>query len=654
MSTPITGEPGNRVLLMGNEAIARGAIEAGLEVAAAYPGTPSSEVVEALYEAAEKYGHYVEWSINEKVAFEVAAGASIVGARSLVAMKNAGLNVAMDTFMTIPYGGVRGGMLIVVADDPDAHYSSTEQDTRFLAQYAEIPCLEPQDQQEAADMAREAYCISERLELPVLLRSVTRISHASGDVLLGRVLAKPGNLGFNKHWKMPYRWNVYGPPGAVQKHAWLHSTFAAQKQASESSQFNELDIKEGSRLAVIASGIGAAYAADSLADLGMRDEVSFLKIGFVWPAPEGKISQVLRSADRVLVIEEGDPVVETQVLEIAGRVAQGVAVYGKKSLAALPPFGEINCDVVANAIATVAGLETSPKQDPDAVRKAGEMLAPRSSTLCAGCPHLGSYWGMKRALARLPGVHIINGDIGCYEQGGYGIFSRQIEITGDGSHRYPIRSPYEALDTIYVMGSGIGLAQGQAQAGYSQGKVLAIAGDSTFFHATLPAVVNAAVTNARMTFLVLDNSWTAMTGHQPSPRTGKDQVGRELPRVDIVTVAKALGLERVFVANAFDVMEVEDAVSKAIAVDGPSVVVLNGECALQVTRRARRSASTTSVLQDKCTGCRICVELGCPAVMFDQVTRKASIDSAGCIDCALCIQICSAKAIRAGGEQHGR
>ncbi|MEW6229758.1 MAG: indolepyruvate ferredoxin oxidoreductase subunit alpha, partial [Bacillota bacterium] len=215
--------PGKRVLLMGNEAIARGAVEAGVEVVAAYPGTPSSEICETLAACADELGYYIEWSTNEKVAFEVAAGAAIVGARSLVAMKNAGLNVAMDTFMTLPYSGIKGGMVIVVADDPDAHYSSTEQDTRMAAMYAEILCLEPADQQEAKDMTKEAFELSERLGLPVFVRSVTRISHASGDVVLGAIRRERSALGFNKHWKLPYRWDVYGPPGgAASRHKWLH------------------------------------------------------------------------------------------------------------------------------------------------------------------------------------------------------------------------------------------------------------------------------------------------------------------------------------------------------------------------------------------------------------------------------------------------
>jgi indolepyruvate ferredoxin oxidoreductase, alpha subunit len=238
--SPVLREPGSRVLLMGNEAIARGAVEAGVQLVASYPGTPSSEVTETLISTAPDCGYYIEWSMNEKVAFEVAAGAAMVGARSLTAMKNAGLNVAMDTYVTLPYGGVKGGFVIVVADDPDAHYSSTEQDTRIIAQYAEIPCLEPMDQQEAKDMTRDAFELSESLELPVFLRTVTRISHASGDVRLGPVTEKRNVLGFNKHWKLPYRWDVYGAPGAVHKHRWLKEQMPKMQAAADACRYNRL------------------------------------------------------------------------------------------------------------------------------------------------------------------------------------------------------------------------------------------------------------------------------------------------------------------------------------------------------------------------------------------------------------------------------
>lgn len=674
-----------RALLMGNEAIARGAVEAGIEVMAAYPGTPSSEIGETLAEIADEFGFYVEWSTNEKVAFEVAAGASLIGARSMVAMKNAGLNVAMDTFMTLPYTGIKGSMVVVVADDPNAHYSSTEQDTRIAAKYAEILCFEPMDQQEAKEMTKEAFLLSEKFSLPVFLRSVTRISHASGDVTLGSICRSRSKLGFNKHWKLPYRWAVYGPPSVAARHVWLHQQLPAVRAEAEKSPFNKLFYvgAEGSilawdtekpraKLAVIASGLGTCYALEALGRLGLDYEVPFLKIGTPFPLPEEKVCTLLKSAENVLIVEEGDPVVEEQVRALVGSAGLSARVFGKtvgrhyagcdRALKScdpegrvepgiLPPYGEINSDKVSGAIRRIlAGLGEVHESREDLGYEAREglrdLIAPRSSTLCAGCPHLGSYFALREALRRDRGVHIINGDIGCYEQGGYGIFSREVKGDDSDSKRYRISSPYEILDTTHVMGSGIGLAMGQAQAGYSDGKIVAMAGDSTFFHAAFPALVNAAYTKANITFLVLDNSWTCMTGHQPSPTTGVDAIGKETTPISIERVVRSVGIDSIAVVDAYNISEAKEAIEAALEYEGPAVVVLRRECALQAQRRTRRRGpATTHVDKAECIGCRICVELGCPAITYDSEARKAGIDEILCVDCGLCSQVCPQNAI---------
>lgn len=675
---------GKRTLLMGNEAIARGAIEAGVEVMAAYPGTPSSEIGEVLAACADELGFYMEWSTNEKVAFEVAAGASLVGARSLVAMKNAGLNVAMDTFMTLPYTGVRGGMVIVVADDPSAHYSSTEQDTRVAARYAEIPCFEPANQQEAKDMTVEAFWLSEKLSLPVFLRSVTRISHASGDVELGAIHRNRSTLGFNKHWQSAYRWAVYGPPSVAARHVWLHNQLPAVRFEVETSLFNGLlyvdregnqrpwsPKPEKSRLALISSGLGTSYALEALQRLGLPFDVPFLKIGTPFPIPTGKVIEILKHSENVLVVEEGDPVVEEQVRIMVGDTKHVVTVYGKAvgmyehlralggfdeaeraaSCGVLAPYCEINSDTVVTAIRrTMACITDSDEEEHIDCRGVSESLsalvAPRSSTLCAGCPHLGSYWSLRQALKSQKGVHIVNGDIGCYEQGGYGIFSREIPGDDSLSKRYRISSPYEMLDTTYIMGSGIGMAMGQAQAGYVDGKIVAVAGDSTFFHASLPALINAVYNNADITFLVLDNSWTCMTGHQPSPTTGLGPTGQKAKALSIDAMVRGAGVECILAADAYDIAAAEKAISDALAFRGPAVVILTRECALQVQRRNRRKGlALTRVDKEKCTGCRACVELGCPAVTYAVSSRKAGIDEILCVDCGLCAQVCPQGAI---------
>ena len=641
---------GTKVLLMGNQAIARGAVEAGMQLMAAYPGTPSSEICEALIDAAPDCDYYIEWSTNEKVSFEVAAGASIVGARSMVAMKNAGLNVAMDTFMTIPYGGVKGGMVVVVADDPDAHYSSNEQDTRFAAMYAEIPCLEPGDAQEAKDMTREAFDISEELELPVFLRSVSRISHASGDVLLGPVRQKRNKLGFNKHYKLPYRWNVYGAPGPVSKHKWLHGVLLRAKEISNASKYNKLAAVSGSKIGVLASGLAASYTKEALGRLGLEGKVSFLKLGMIYPLPDRPVGDLLKSVETLIIVEEGDPVVELQVRSLAKEIAPEVRIYGKSYNAVLNPCGEINTDIVTGAIAGVVGTDV-PEDDREDIRVSlREMVAPRSSTLCAGCSHLGSYWALKQELKKHDGNHIINGDIGCYEQGGYGLFSSKIRVNDEDSKKYPIRSAYEILDTIYVMGSGIGLALGQAQAGYKDGKVVAVAGDSTFIHAALPAVVNAVYTKADITFLILDNRWTCMTGHQINPNTGLSALGEPVEVFSIENVVKAMGVECVKKTDAYNLEEAGEAIGEALSFKGTSVVILTGECMLQVQRRTKKTETKTRVDLELCNGCRQCVQLGCPAITFDTQAKKAGIDEITCTDCTLCCQVCPQDAITMGGR----
>ncbi|MEM4187788.1 MAG: thiamine pyrophosphate-dependent enzyme [Candidatus Hadarchaeum sp.] len=648
--TIIEDSPGKRVLLMGNEAIARGAIEAGVSLAASYPGTPSSEILETLAEAAPKLGFYVEWSINEKVAFEVAAGAAITGVRAMTSMKNAGLNWVMDMFMTLVYSGVRGGFLIVVADDPDAHYSSNEQDTRFAAFYGEIPCLEPADAQEAKDMARYAFELSEQLELPVFLRSVTRISHASGDVELGKIEKLDRKPVFDKHWKMAWRWNVYGPPSAVKKHEWLHKRMPKIKEIVEQLPWNRLELKEGQNFGIIASGIGASYAIDAIKSLGLEGEVAFLKIGTPTPLPEKLVARLLKAVDTVLVVEEGEPLVELLVKALAKDTNPRVKILGKLT-GEMPQVGEINIDVVASAISKILGREISVDPQIEKIREEiRKLVVPRSSTLCAGCPHLGTYWALKRALLTSGGmVPIVNGDIGCYEQGGYGIAGKEYKPSfSTESVRYKIEAPYETLDTNYIMGGGVGLMQGEYHAGYRDGSVVAVAGDSTFFHACLPAVVNAVYNKSKGLFIVMDNSWTAMTGHQPNPVTGITATGSETKSLCIEDVAKALGVEFIKVVDPFDLKTTQSAIEEALKSDKFAIVVTRRICTLQAIRLKQYSGKKMALEKNICTGCRLCVSLGCPAITFNIDENKAGIDPIICVGCGICAQVCPVNAIKAG------
>ncbi len=641
--------PGKRLLLMGNEAIARGAIEAGVGLAASYPGTPSSEILETLALAAPKLGFHAQWSTNEKVAFEVAAGAAITGVRAITSLKNAGLNWVMDMFMTLVYSGVRGGLVIAVADDPDAHYSSNEQDTRFAAQYAEIPCLEPSNVQEAREMARYAFELSEELELPVFLRTVTRISHASGDVELGKIERSERKPVFDKHWKVPWRWNVYGPPGPVEKHRWLHGQMPKIKAIVETLPWNKLDLKEGQSHAVVASGIGASYAMDAIKILGLEESVAFLKVGTPTPMPKKLVERLLKFVKKVVVIEEGEPFIELQMKEMAKDFNPEVEILGRLS-GCVPQVGEINIDVASKAIANMTGKNIVADEEMEKTKKEIEkILAPRSSTLCAGCPHLGSYWALRMVLHKAGKVPIVNGDIGCYEQGGYGLAGKEYKPSfSSKSVKYSIEAPYEILDTNYIMGGGIGVMQGQFFAGYMDGSVIAVAGDSTFFHACIPAVINAVYNKAKGVFLVLDNSWTAMTGHQPNPVTGETATGEKAKVLCIEDIVRALGVEVLKVVDSFDLKGMESALEEVLKSDKFAVVVSRGVCTLQAQRLKQYHGKRMIFDKDKCTACKLCVGLGCPAITFSVEEKKAGIDPILCVGCGLCAQVCPVDAIRIG------
>lgn len=637
--------PGDTELLLGNEAIARGAVEGNVKVAASYPGTPASEIMETLSELPPEMSIHAEWSTNEKVAFEVATGASITGLRSLVSMKNAGLNWIMDPLMTIVYGGIRGGFTMVVADDPGAHYSSNEQDTRIAAAYAEIPCLEPSDQQEAKEMTKRAFSLSEKIELPVYVRSVTRVSHALGEVELSEIEKGRRDPVFDRHYKMPYRWNVYGDFGPVERHGWLKEQQDLVSEEIEGLPWNESRTPKEANFGLIASGIGASYAREVLESTGLRDRIALLKIGTPHPLPEGMVAEFLRKVGNALVVEEGLEFVERRIREIAQVETPEARIFGRLT-GHIPQVDEIDTGVVLDALKNFADVsDPYPSIESEIKREMKELITPRSSSFCPGCPHLGTYWALRQALEGVEGVQIVNGDIGCYEMAGYGLFSREIEASdSEESVKYPIESSYEILDTNYVMGSGIGLMQGQYQAGYDDGPLIAVTGDSTFFHAILPEVTNAVYNGVKGLLIVLDNRWTAMTGHHPNPGSGERATGESSKILAIDEIASALGVEHVRKVDPYDLEETGEAIEKGINENGFSVVVSRRPCTLEAIRRDEFVRVEVEVNPDECISCEKCVGLGCPAITYEE--EKGGIDRDVCVDCGLCAEVCPTDALR--------
>lgn len=576
---------------MGNEAIARGAMEAGINLATSYPGTPASEIFLTLARHAKDGGFYAEWSINEKVAVEMAAGAAYAGARAIVSMKQMGLNVAADAVMSLAYIGVRGGLVLVVADDPGPHSSQTEQDTRLFARFAGLPVLDPSSPAEAYAMTKYAFALSEELQLPVILRPTTRCCHSCQDVEVGTISPPRPVPGFAKspEW-------VILPSLSARKHHWLIEQENRARNLFNDCPFNHASLQ--GRTGVIASGISYSYVVEALEALGA--EVSLLKIGTPYPLPEEKVVEFLTHLDQVLVVEEQEPVVEDQVIRVAWRHLIPCHVSGKHDNY-LPRTGEFNVDIVKNALGRFLGIRVAPPEEvslPD--------LPSRSPLLCAGCPHRGSFYAFKRA-ARGQEV-IFSGDIGCYTLGA--------------------APPLKALDTCLCMGASLGLAQGLARVEPHR-RVVAFIGDSTFFHAGLPALANAVHNKTKVTIAVLDNGTTAMTGHQPHPGLS----------IDIAAVARGLGVETVLEADPYNLEATVAAASQALATPGPSLVLLRRPCPQLVS-----SSIYCAVDPSACTGCTLCLkELGCPALVKngDKITINPT-----CNGCGLCAQICPSGAIR--------
>jgi indolepyruvate ferredoxin oxidoreductase, alpha subunit len=578
-------------LLTGNEAIARGAYESGVHFAAAYPGTPSTEILENIVQYAEIDA---QWSPNEKVALEVGIGASLAGSRVLVAMKHVGVNVAADPLMTFAYTGVNGGLVLVAADDPGMHSSQNEQDSRHYARLAKIPMLEPSDSQEAKDMVGVALDMSEEFDTPVMLKSSTRISHAQSLVHVTdrrEVAIRPYEKDARKYVMIP----GYARP----RHVLVEERMGLLKKYVEQSPLNRIEWRDR-KIGVIASGICYQYVREAL------PEASVLKLGICFPLPEKLIQEFAAGVEKVYVVEELDPFVEEQV-----RV-MGIDAVGKELF---PVIGELSPNLVAEKI-----LGTPVAQALDVPGYCDTPAPMRPPVLCPGCAHRGVFYTLRKLKM------VASGDIGCYTLGAL--------------------APLEGMDTCICMGAsisaGLGLEKGNPDL---KGKVVSVIGDSTFFHSGLTGLVDVVYNRGTTLTLILDNRITAMTGHQHHPGTGFTLKMQPTVALDIIEICKALGVKRVRTADPFDLSALQSVIAEEAAAPEPSVVVVQRPCTLL----DKGPKDVYRVDEDKCVNCGLCLKLGCPAI--SGTGEKASVDASLCVGCAVCLQVCKKEAIVKVGDK---
>jgi indolepyruvate ferredoxin oxidoreductase alpha subunit len=590
----------NLRLLSGNEAIARGAYEAGVKVAAAYPGTPSTEILEYL---AEYEGPHAEWTPNEKVAVEVALGASMAGARAMAAMKHVGVNVAADPIFTASYTGVKGGLVIVTADDPEMHSSQNEQDNRHYAIAAKMPMLEPSDSAEAKAYTKLAFALSERFDTPVFLRTTTRISHATGAVTLGDVEPPAVPLGFVEE---PAKW-VMLPVNARRRHVLVEERMRALREFAETFEGNRIEWGDRS-LGIITAGVAYQYVREAFPD------ASVLKLGLAHPLPERLVRTFAAGVKRLIVVEELDPIIETHVK------ALGISVEGKDRI---PLLGELNPRIVRQAISG----EAAPVREPAIVPN-------RPPNLCAGCPHRSLFFALNKCKVT------VTGDIGCYTLSAL--------------------PPLKSMDTCVCMGASIGTAFGMEKAlgEAARGKVVAVIGDSTFVHSGITGLINVVYNRGFSTVIILDNGTTAMTGAQDHPGTGKTLQAETTHRLDLAALCRAIGVEHVYTVNPHDQETTEAVLRREINRNAPSVIIARASCVLLPEHRAERRPAL-EVVEELCNGCKACGKLGCPAIEWIPLTPEEAV-AAGkkptqkgmvrinrliCDGCNLCPDVCKMRAM---------
>ncbi len=615
------GEPGEKVFLLGNEAIVRGALEAGVELVAGYPGTPSSEVLDLLFALAPEFGHLAEYSVNEKVAVETAAGAAIVGKRAFAIMKHVGVNVATDALFALAQTGVNGALVILSADDPGMHSSQSEQDNRLYGEHMHLPMLDPSSPAEAKAFAQAAFELSHRLELPVILRTTTRVSHGSALVRLGTIppRAAPAEKVHWARYRNPQRFTMV-PVFARARRLLLTEKIAQARQLCEDPRYNPVK-NIGSSVGILASGIAYEYALEALQVLEL--EANVMKIGTPYPLPQQTMAEFIADLKVLVVCEELEPYLEDRVRAIAKEANPGLKIYGKRS-GHLPLEFEYSSQIVISGLAKALSLQLPVEFEKieHRARKLIQDLPARTPVFCPGCPHQASLYALKQAVGQ---EAVFCGDIGCYTLG--------------------VQSPHNAVDTCLCMGASIGLANGIQY--FSDDPVVAIIGDSTFFHSGLSALANAVYHQANLTLVVLDNDTTAMTGHQPHPSALDHRMkhtGGKL--LDIAQVAEGLGVTDVKVLGALETERLTEAVKHSVAHRGVSVIVSKEPCALNWDRRRRRVGQpiVAYTVSDRCNGCLECLrDFNCIAI-YEQ-DGLAQIDAALCNGCGACATICPEEAI---------
>ena len=630
--------PGQRMLLMGNEAIARGALEAGVSVASAYPGTPSSEILGTLAGAAKIRNLYVEWSANEKVALEVAASASFSGLRAICAMKQNGLNVACDFLLNLNLIGVDAGLVLVVCDDPSSHSSTNEQDSRTMAKIADLPLLEPATWQEAKEMAVHAFEISEQIKNVCMVRGVTRIAHARGSVTFSGLPDARPKAFFDKS-----RQRITFP--VTGRHQSLHDQLAKLSEQFSDSPFNWYEGPDDPELVIICCGSGWLNSQEAVEILGLNDKVGILKLGTTWPLPTRLVLQNLNRAGKFMFIEEVDPFLERSVKELAAQHSMdlGPKVFLGKESGLIPATGEVTPDRVMEALSEVFDLRVRPRSQEyeQTAKQVPSSLTPaRVLGFCPGCPHRASYWSINKALQLDGRQGFVTGDIGCY-------------------HLARTSAGYNLLKTSGAMGTGTGLASGFGKLdrfGFDQ-PVVAVCGDSTFYHAAIPALINARYNNSKIILAVLDNSATSMTGFQPHPGVGMNACGEQVEPVDIEKICKAIG-GTVEVVDPFDLEDTQEKLTQMLDdPEGSKVIIMRRKCAL-LKDKDKSPRYQMEVIPELCKGAdcgcdRFCVRIfKCPGLVWDHSAGKAFVDEAICSGCGVCADICPNGAISRKEQEH--